>query len=1001
MWIFDRATLSFLDVNVAACEVYGWSREQFLNMTIRDIRSEREAARLDSWRTIPRPANATTGPWVHRDARGVERLVDIATCEVLFKGRDAILVTVWDRTGEYDAYAAIATRESDLREREAMLGLAMEAGGVGTFRRDLRAGTTEVSPQARALHGSLPDGNPLPIGSWLRDIVPEDRERVEGAIAEALAARAPGLTVDYRLRNPATGAIRHLEARAAYEYAPDGTPVTAFGVVINVTDRKAAARALADSEQRYRSVIETAADGIVIADALGRIITANAAALRMFGYASIAEVMGRDLSLLMPPEHARRHANYVAAHRAGAPPRVLGVQGRDLLAQRRDGSRFPIELSVGSFTVDGVLSLTGIVRDVTDRRIAEAALAESDMRLRLTHEAAGIGIWEIDLVRGMTRFTRETARLYGLPPDHPLEFPREHWQRLVHPNDAAGATWRPHDKSGPFAPFNVTFRVPQSDGGLRWLQAIGRAIPGTDGAPMRILGVNIDITARRILEERIRESEERLRLTLEATGEGLWDRHIPSGRTVFTETFGTMLGYTLSEVEHNVSFWQSRVHPDDLPEVCRQLDAHFQGAAVTYVSEYRLRHRDGHWIWVLDRGRVVERDPDGRPLRIVGTLQDITARKALEAALAEGEARIRAILEAVPMAVVKISPDGAIGTTNAAAATLLGDAPCLPELLAPEDLAAWQAAHARVCAGETAQWEVDVPGRDGERHRVDASGVPFPLAGGGTGHLAVLRDVTAMRKAEGRLRGLEAEAMRASRLGAVGAMAAGLAHELNQPLGAMMNYTGAATMLAGRAAMPDEDRARLTALLKKASAQASRASEIVKRLRDFIGRADREVAALRVGELFEDIRAEALLRREAEIRINVTPPSLQIFGDAVQLRQVVANLLANALEAAAGGRPPQITIDAHRSFSSEGVEIVVRDDGPGIPPEVRRRLFEPVVSRKPEGMGIGLAMCRAIVEAHGGQIWVAPESPAGGAAFHVLVPDEEQALLGSLEILPE
>ncbi len=1000
MWIFERGTLRFLDVNDAAVASYGWSRDEFLRMTIRDIRPADEVARLDLWLRTIRSRSGMTGPWVHLDAAGQERIVELSACPVIFEGCDATLVTVWNRTEEHRAHAALAEREAVLVERETMLGLAMAAGGVGTFRRDLRTGMMDVSSEARALHGSLPDRNPVPSEEWLRDMIPEDRTRIEAEIARAHAARAPGVTLEYRLRHPSTGAIRYIEARASYEYGADGTPLVANGVIINVTDRKAAALALAESEQRYRSVVETAADGIVISDAAGRIVSANAAALGMFGYAALSEIQGSDIGILMPSDEAAPHGRYLAAHRAGAATRAIGVQGWELMAQRRDGSRFPVELSVGSFSVDGVVFLTGIVRDVTDRRRADAALAESEMRLRLTHEAAGIGIWEIDLGRGVTRLSPETVRLYGLPPDHPLEFPRAHWRSLVHPDDAARGVWRPDSRHGPFAPFDVTFRVPQRDGSTKWLQSIGRAIAGPDGQPARILGVNIDVTARRMLEERVRESEERLRLAVGAAGEGLWDWHAETGRVIYNESFAEMLGFALPETESSIAFWEQRLHPEDAKEVRRALDAHLRGETPTYASEHRLRHRDGHWIWVHDRGQVVERDAQGKALRMLGTILDISARRAMQAALAEGEASIRAILQAVPMAVVKIAPDGTIGSTNAAAAGLIGDAPRILDRLAPEDRAAWRAAHARICAGEAAQWDVDLIGTDGTRHRIEASGVPIPLAGGGTGHLAVLRDVTAIRAAEERLRRLEAEAMRASRLGAMGAMAAGLAHELNQPLGAMMNYTGAAAMLAGRAEMPEEERARLAALLDKASAQALRASGIVRRLRDFIGRADREVASLRVAELCEEIRAEALQRRDADIEIVVQPSGLEIFGDAVQLRQVLANLVGNALEAAPPAAHPRIQIAAHRTDGGEGVEIVVRDDGPGVPPEVRRRLFEPVVSSKPEGMGIGLAMCRAIVEAHGGRIWAAATSECGGAAFHVVVPGEEHALLGSLEHAP-
>ncbi|WP_165943251.1 PAS domain S-box protein [Roseicella aquatilis] len=138
---------------------------------------------------------------------------------------------------------------------------------------------------------------------------------------------------------------------------------------LDITERLAAAAALRASEERLRSVIGTAADGIVVASAEGRILQANPAVLRMFGQAE-AELLGQDLGILMPPDDAARHVDYLAACRGG-PARVIGVPGRELLARRRDGSTFPVEVSVGSFEVGGECFLTGILRDVTERKRAE------------------------------------------------------------------------------------------------------------------------------------------------------------------------------------------------------------------------------------------------------------------------------------------------------------------------------------------------------------------------------------------------------------------------------------------------------------------------------------------------------------------------------------------------------------------------------------------------------------------------------------------------------
>jgi signal transduction histidine kinase len=235
-----------------------------------------------------------------------------------------------------------------------------------------------------------------------------------------------------------------------------------------------------------------------------------------------------------------------------------------------------------------------------------------------------------------------------------------------------------------------------------------------------------------------------------------------------------------------------------------------------------------------------------------------------------------------------------------------------------------------------------------------------------------------------RIRDLQAELFRASRLSAMGEMAASLAHELSQPLGAATNFIGAAR-LALRNDAPDA-AANALSRLDKASQQAVRAGAILRRIRDFVGRRETEKQIVTVPELVEDAVALALVGiRDPRLRMryDLDPAAPAVVVDRIQIQQVLFNLLRNALEAMAGDGPREITL-ASRATDEGKVEIAVADTGPGLGAD-RESLFNTFVSSKAEGMGIGLSICRTIVEAHGGRIW-AENRTGGGAVFRFVVP---------------
>lgn len=218
-----------------------------------------------------------------------------------------------------------------------------------------------------------------------------------------------------------------------------------------------------------------------------------------------------------------------------------------------------------------------------------------------------------------------------------------------------------------------------------------------------------------------------------------------------------------------------------------------------------------------------------------------------------------------------------------------------------------------------------------------------------------------------------------ARLNAMGEMAGTLAHELNQPLTAISSYAGAAQMLAQRHKALDSE---IGDLLKKISDQAVRAREIIGRIRGHVSGAELDLQPARLSRMVEEAIAAATVGAGAPglaIRFDFEAAADEVLADRTQFQQVVVNLVRNAAEAMRGGARPTLTIGS-RKLEDGLVEAFVADNGPGLDPELAQRLFEPFVTGKPDGMGIGLAVSRNIIEAHGGRIW-AESAPQGGAVF--------------------
>ena len=387
----------------------------------------------------------------------------------------------------------------------------------------------------------------------------------------------------------------------------------------------------------------------------------------------------------------------------------------------------------------------------------------------------------------------------------------------------------------------------------------------------------------------------------------------------------------------------------------------------------------------------------GMSIAIGGESLRAMQRRNLEVrrALLEREAHLRSILDTVPDAMIVIDAQGIMQSFSTAAERLFGYAAADVigrniSMLMPEPDQSRHDSYLRRYH-ETGEKRIIGTGRVVSGMRRDGSSFPMELAvgqmrsGDRVFFTGFITDVTERQQTQARLQELQSELVHVSRLTAMGEMASTLAHELNQPLAAISNYMKGCRRLLDQG--NPELLPKVRDALDKGSEQAVRAGQIIRRLRDFVSRGETEMRVEPVSRLIDEASALALVGAAQQgivARMNLDPRASFVLADRVQVQQVLVNLLRNAADAMQDA--PRRELVLATALQEDGqVEISVADTGPGISDEVADRLFQPFVTTKATGMGVGLSISRTIVESHGGRLWVEPNAQ-GGATFRLTLP---------------
>jgi PAS domain S-box-containing protein len=903
--------------------------------------------------------------------------------------------------------------EQALRESEQRLDLGMGIIRQGAWEIDLL--NKRLIPSMHIL--DLPGASAsMDLDDYEALIHPDDIPARRVAVDAVLAGRSSLYKAEYRVRDGKGQLAWVSSCGQVVERDASGRPARMIGLAVDITERKRTEEALRQSEhalREQRNRLTVLLDHLPVmvfgVDATGRYCLWNQECERVLGW-SREEVLGRTrLELYMHWYPDPQYREWVFAQ-------AMTHDYRDLETTIITRNGTPRICSWSNYSkqvnITG-LSVWGIGIDSTDRKRAEDALRESERLLNsILGQLPGLAYrclpeqpWHALFAAGQFRPTA------GIDAEDLLAR-RVCYGDILHPDDAERCARIVAEAVARRAPFENEHRVLDREGNIKWILARGRGIFGEDGSLRFLEGLNIDITERKRAEAALQKANDRLALAVRGSNVGVWENdmggaHYRSGYVHCTNIMEP-LGYPAPESAVDYATVTAPIHPDDRKPVEEALRAYLAGETSAYSVEFRVRHRDGSYLWMLSRG-VVVRDEAGKPVRLVGTRIDITNRKAAEEALRESEERFRGTFENAGVGIAHTDLEGRWLRLNEKYCTIVGHPrdellqKTFRDITFAEDVPASADRLGRLLRGESFCYSLEkrYVRPDGSLVWVDlcvsvqrnADGRPIYL-------IAVIQDISERKRLEGELRQAKESAESASR--AKSEFLAHVSHEVRTPLNAILGMTE----LALDTPLTDQQRKYLTVVQSSAEVLLAVINDLLDFSKIEAGKLQLDRATFSLRALLNDtLRSLALRahRKGLELVGHFDPAVPDTFvGDAGRLRQVLANLVGNAIKFTEQGEVVvEVAVLAEANCPAAGarldresppctLQFAVRDTGIGIPGEQHQRIFEAFeqadssTTRRYGGTGLGLSIASRLVGLMGGRITVDSE-PGRGSTFFCTV----------------